>query len=220
MRPRLFSTEDLQAMKFGRLSVIGEAGKTILPGGQKIRVLQCKCDCGNLHNVPMVHLIRGRIQSCGCIQRVKKGESNTQLHRRWKAMIERCYMPNYINKLYQNKGITVCDIWKDDFFAFKKWALENGYHPDLTLDRINNSGNYEPGNCRWVTNKVNCSNRDVTFMVQYNSTKIPFTILIEQLGLCKHEAAIRTRIKRGWTAQRAFDTPIRQGKYRRKTIAQ
>ena len=81
-------------------------------------------------------------------------------------MIQRCTNPrNPAFNRYGGRGITVCEMWRNDRMAFKQWALENGYRDNLTLDRTNNDGNYEPNNCRWVSNKENCNNRSSTHYV-------------------------------------------------------
>lgn len=79
------------------------------------------------------------------------GESGTKLNRKWKKMKERCYNTNCERyKNYGGRGITVCEEWQG-FIPFRDWALANGYEEGLSIDRINNDGNYEPSNCRWVT---------------------------------------------------------------------
>ena len=91
--------------------------------------------------------------------RIKHGGWGTRLYNIWNGMIGRCERssnPNY--KLYGNRGVIVCKAWKN-FEKFKSWALANGYQENLSLDRINNSGNYEPSNCRWVTMKEQENNR-------------------------------------------------------------
>src|SRR4051812_32000106 len=86
----------------------------------------------------------------------------------WRKMRERCNNKNFIYyKMYGGRGISVCDEWSSSA-PFIKWALNNGYTDVLTLDRINNDGNYEPGNCRWVTMKVQCNNRSDNVFIEHN----------------------------------------------------
>ena len=201
-------------MKFGQLTVIGDADKKTLPSGQKIRMIECECSCGKKTNVALVHLIRFRTKSCGCLFKTKKGQSNTLLHRRWKAMHERCMSAR---AAYGLRHISVCSEWHD-FFVFKKWALQNGYQDNLQIDRIDTNKGYSPENCRFVTPKQNCNNRRITMMVDYNGAKHPFTQLLADLSIpAQHHGTIRGRILRGWPSQKAFDTPIRQGNYSKKS---
>lgn len=75
-----------------------------------------------------------------------------RLYRIWHNMKSRCYCKSFSRyKYYGGRGITVCEEWKNDFKAFRQWAIANGYQDDLQIDRIDNSGNYEPSNCRWVS---------------------------------------------------------------------
>jgi hypothetical protein len=75
-------------------------------------------------------------------------------------MHERCYRTTNDNyKYYGGSGVKVCDEWFHNFENFKEWSLQNGYNDELTLDRINPAGNYEPSNCRWATWKQQCENR-------------------------------------------------------------
>ena len=89
------------------------------------------------------------------------GMSNTRLYRIHRAMIQRCTKENFAGfKDYGAKGITICDDWMDGFEHFMKWSLSNGYSDELTIDRINPKGNYEPSNCRWVTQHEQILNQD------------------------------------------------------------
>jgi hypothetical protein len=88
------------------------------------------------------------------------GDSCTILHKKWRSMKNRCNNSNekrYYD--YGGRGIKVCDEWNDDYIKFKDWALKNGYNEKLQIDRINNNGNYEPSNCRWVTQQQNVFNK-------------------------------------------------------------
>ena len=111
----------------------------------------CKCDCGTIKSIDGYHLINGKIRSCGCLKRdttiarsTKHGKARSPLYTKWQDMKRRCYNQNRREyKHYGARGITVCDEWRNDFEAFEKWCLENGYDGKLSLDRIDNDGNYE-----------------------------------------------------------------------------
>jgi len=118
----------------------------------------CLCDCGNTTRVPATHLVRGNIKSCGCL-RVKHGQTHSLTYQSWKAMLQRCYQPtdrNYPN--YGGRGITVCPEWKSSFIVFR-YDMGDRPSKEITLDRINVNGNYEPGNVRWATAKEQANNR-------------------------------------------------------------
>ena len=146
---------NLQGQRFGRLTVLRDAGKyyrKLLLGN--IYWL-CKCSCGNLIEVLAYSLKNGHTCSCGCLK-LKHGGSETRLYRTWTSMRKRCYNPKDPSyKYYGGKCIQVCAEWKNDFIAFRNWALNNGYADNLTIDRIDNDGNYEPSNCQFLTKSEN-----------------------------------------------------------------
>ena len=129
--------------------------------------LLCRCDCGNETVVFKSNLLRGHTKSCGCNRSknakklfTKHGLAGTRVHRIWVEMIHRCYLESDTSyKKYGARGITVCDEWRNDFKAFYDWAMSNGYSDELTIDRIDGTGNYEPTNCRWATYKEQNLNR-------------------------------------------------------------
>lgn len=196
-------------MKYGKLEVIKEVEKLVLPSGQKNRAFLCRCECGNEKVIRKVHLDNNKTTSCGCIVKTMKGFGNDPIMILFRSMRTRT-KSNYFQKhLYFDKGIIICDEWLKNPFNFYNWAKENGYKKGLQIDRIDSNGNYCPDNCRFITPKENTNNRHNTFFVFYNGVKYPFTDLIDRMNLRKNEVAIRCRLKRNWSAEDAFNTPVR-----------
>lgn len=127
------------------------------------KMFLCKCDCGNYKLVEPVFWERGIVKSCGCYAeslKLEHSEELDRLRRIYNGMIQRCY--NSKAKAYRNyggRGIEICDKWLNDREKFIEWALNNGYANDLSIDRIDVNGNYEPSNCRWATIEVQLENR-------------------------------------------------------------
>ena len=115
----------------------------------------CQCVCGNTRSVNGQFLRNGRTTSCGCRHRPGLARDNHRLHTIWTNMKSRCQNPNrQYYESYGGKGIRVCHEWQE-FPAFYEWAMANGYSDELTIDRIDVDGNYEPSNCQWITKSEN-----------------------------------------------------------------
>jgi len=142
-------------MKFGRLLI--EDGPALDSRGRKS--WRCICDCGTSTTVTDYQLWSGHTRSCGCLSKelhLTHGDSDTKLYHVWESMKGRCYTKGHTSfKNYGTKGISVCQEWRDSYEVFKVWALSHGYEEGLQLDRVENSGDYSPGNCQFITPRAN-----------------------------------------------------------------
>lgn len=146
----------LVGKKFGRLLVIEEAGRN----KHRDVLWKCQCDCGNVAIACGATLKRGDKKSCGCLEiesRITHGGTHLLSYRVWNNMIHRCtYSRHASYKNYGGRGITVCKRW----LRFEKFLEDMGERPKgLTIERIDNNGNYEPKNCKWITNAEQSRNK-------------------------------------------------------------
>ena len=141
---------------------------------------------------------------------ITHGLSKTNLYSRWIDMKKRCY---YINdkrhKNYGGRGIILCDEWKYNFLSFYKWAINNGFKKELSIDRINNDGNYEPSNCRWVTMKIQQRNTSRNHVLTAFGKTKTIAEWAEQFGLT--QSLIKDRInKLHWDVEKAITIKARR----------
>lgn len=185
-----FSGEDLSESRFGRLTVVGFA-EVRKRGNGRSYIWECKCDCGNTHMVDATALKMGYVRSCGCLANEVRGKASithgkrrTSLYNVWSCMKRRCLNQNDSSyRFYGERGVSVCEEWKNDFEAFYDWAMKNGYKKGLQLDRIDTNGNYCPQNCRFITQKENENNRSDNVIVEYEGVEYTLSQFAEKHSL-------------------------------------
>lgn len=187
---------DLTGRRFGRWTVLEEAGRR--NGGV---MWKCRCDCGTVREVRSNHLVMNRSVSCGCYNKeiiTTHGNTKTDLHHVWANMKDRCLnAKSSESKNYLKRGITICKEWIESYEAFERWAKENGYKKGLTLDRIDNDGNYEPSNCRWADMKTQCRNRRSNVFLEYLGERHCISEWAEITN--QPYARLSSRHRRGWS---------------------
>lgn len=211
MCAKRLNPDDYIGKRFGKLIVVSFAE---MRNGRH-SFWNCVCDCGNTTVTAGYRLKNGTCRSCGCISKEEDGifkqkhyMSSNRLYSEWAKMKYRSYNTNWYNAhRYAEKGITLCSEWLE-FEPFMRWALENGYRDDLTLDRIDNSKGYAPDNCRWADRKIQVRNRDITLFYEYNGVTKPLAEWSEILGINYRTLYQRIKIK-GMSVEEAFTKPVR-----------
>ncbi len=220
---RIFSQDQASVkigQRFGRWEVAGPEFSIPIPnaakanGWQRKRFVVVRCDCGAWGCAIVACLKNGTAPSCGCRRsellaklKTRHGQCDHPLYGVWSSLRKRCENPacaSYAN--YGGRGIRVCEEWQD-FAIFFEWAIGAGWQFGLEIDRIDNDGNYEPGNCRFVTTTANQRNkRDNHLVTAFGETKI----LIEwsedprcAIGYC----TLVNRLRAGWPPEQAIALP-------------
>lgn len=213
------SAMDLRRQQFGKLRVIARAPRE--DGKQNGAYWACKCDCGNQLVVPASSLRSGVRKSCGCLKRERLGASlrthggsRTREFHIWSDMRARCHRPTHASyPEYGGRGIIVCDRWRvgeNGQPAFACFIADMGQRPDasMSIDRIDNNGNYEPGNCRWATSSEQQSNTRRTVRIVYEGVNMALADAIRAAGNVVKWDVARQRIRRGWDVERAVKTRV------------
>ena len=209
--------------KFGKLTIIEFSHKKqkYASNGKKNGndfYYKCKCDCGNETISRIADLKKGKASSCGCyrVERTKitnkKYESNefwdTKLYKTYSKIKDRCFNKNckhYDN--YGGRGITMCEEWRNNYQLFYNWAIANGYKEGLSIDRINNNGNYEPSNCRFATSTVQNNNKRSNFYITYNGKTQTAKQWADELGI-KYTTLKSRLVILKWSVEKALTTPV------------
>lgn len=220
--------------RFGILVIINEIQPHITPCGTVRRQFLCKCDCGNTVTRSLISLNRKGNHSCGCVDIERIGnlnkkytdeQRNSFLYSTWRGVRQRCLDPKSSHyKYYGEKGISLCDDWLNDYTKFYEWCMANGASEELTIDRIDVNGNYEPSNCRWVDAFVQANNKNQNRFIEYNGERLTIMQWSRKTGI--KEATIRMRLDRyGYSVGEALGyethtTKQHDRRNRRKPIGQ
>ena len=206
-KPKHPRFKDLTGQKFGRLTAIQFVGK-----GK----WGCQCECGTLVAVSGDHLTRGHTSSCGCLHRelaaqgnITHGDCGTKLYSVWRNILTRCY--NAENRAYPSYGGRGVTEEFGSFEAFRDYVntnLGSTPSPDCSLDRIDNGGNYAPGNLRWATRTQQNRNKRSNHLVVFDGREMPLVEACELAGVTYAAATLRIT-RRGWTPEKALTTPVR-----------
>lgn len=198
--------------RFGRLVIIRESAQKA-----DRRQMECLCDCGNTIDTLLERLKNGKTQSCGCLRlelvraprpyRTTHGHTrgkDTKTFKAWRSMRGRCSNPNLESAHnYYHRGIRVCDRWQ----KFENFLEDMGDAPEgMSIDRIDNDGNYEPGNCRWATPKQQGNNRSTNVWYSLNGLTLTISGWAESLGIQPN--TLWMRIDAGMPIERALTNPL------------
>lgn len=170
-----------------------------------------KCDCGNVKEIRIDNVTSKTTKACGC-KKWQKGNKHhyihgicyTRIYNIWEHIKKRCYNPKTrCYERYGGRGITMCDEWRKSPKAFYDWSMANGYADNLSIDRIDNNGNYEPSNCRWATDSEQSNNRRSCILITRNGKTQTMAQWCRELGI--PYSRVQMRRSRGWSEDRLFD---------------
>lgn len=193
---------NLRGSKFNFLTAIERA-----PGNSEAGNVTYlwECDCGKFITASASDVVRGHTQSCGCFQKERAsqaktthGKSQAKIYSVWSSMKGRCNNPQPQDAAhYRDRGIRVCDEWQDNFETFYNWAVSHGYREGLSIDRIDNDGNYCPKNCRWATNYVQQNNKSTNVTLCYDGETKTLSQWAEEMGISRRTLYRRLKSRGG-----------------------
>lgn len=196
---------DLSGIDVGFIHVNKYCGKD----KKGVKYFHCTCNyCGFPTIMSYTALKSKDTKTCGCLK-YHHNKVFTRLYNIRGSMIRRCYNKSATEyHKYGGRGITICNEWlnkENGFMNFYKWAMDNGYRDDLSIDRINNDGNYCPENCRWADVKVQSNNRSTCVYIKYKNYIFNVGQWSEITRI--HRSTILNRFDRGWNVDDALRTP-------------
>ena len=197
--------DSIVGKKQNKLTILGHFKK----GKNKSNYFICQCECGRIAEIRANHLLNDNQETCGRYhKKYQDSQIGAKIYSAWNGMIQRCYSTkSHKYYAYGARGITVCEEWRNSYDAFYKWAIENGYEIGLWIERIDNNGNYCPENCKWATRKEQMRNTRRNRFIEYNGETRTLSEWCEILSL--PYGTMNSRINRGYSPQKAFETPIK-----------
>lgn len=182
---------------------------------KSILYVTAMCKCGNLGKYRLAKLKNSHTRSCGCLHKefaFKKcsihGMHKTRLNSIWNGMLDRCRRKNNsAYKHYGARGITVCKEWASGFINFYTWAMANGYKDDLSIERVDVNGNYDPSNCRWATKEEQALNKTTSHFITYNGVTKTVTEWARDIGMNYNTLLNRINTYK-WPIEKAMTEPI------------
>lgn len=196
--------KDESGKVYGKLTVLEYVGKE-----KHFSMWRCRCECGKVIVTRSNSLRTGNTKACSsACGRVRHGHSirgrKSAEYRCWQAMIARCTNPRqtgYHN--YGGRGIMICERWQ----SFENFIADMGPRPSPrhSLDRKDNNGHYEPGNCRWATKIEQDNNRRTNRLIEFGGRTLSITQWARELGV--HPVTLHIRLKNGWTVEKTLTTP-------------
>lgn len=209
------SAIDMTGFVSGYLTVVRRAGSKPKANGKSYATWLCLCTCGKEVVVIGQHLRTGRRKACAeghywaTTGETALRKQYPSEHNSWRYARERCSLKSKGRwEQYGGRGITFCARWRS-FAAFLK-DMGPKAAPDLTIERDDVNGNYEPANCRWATRVEQSRNMQRTIYVTYEGERLLFIDLVAKLGL--NRQAVYGRLKNGWPLEEALALPIRPKK--------
>lgn len=203
---------DLTGRRFGILTVVRRSDKGRSP---RYVYWECRCDCGGEIISIDQNLKQAKIPNCGCLRErnsstrlkacTKHGMWRSREYKAWNDMKNRCSLPSVkAYKNYGGRGIKVCGRWMD----FRNFYSDMGPRPDgMTLERIDNNGDYGPGNCMWADMKAQQNNKRTCRFIEFRGERKTVTQWAESLGI--NSVTLRGRIAKGWSIERSLTSPVR-----------